>query len=430
MSKTVPVPVAAGVTPPIGLAGLCVADERDVFRSRHLTREIARLLHLDLHQQIRLATVVSELCRELVSADIPHQLTFELNAGPAAALVVTAHRSGPRSEAAVLRTITEELPSSPDVTPHDLAERIHEALRNTEPVSTLDALGSHNRDLLDTLDELRAQQNELERAGRELEETNRGVVALYAELDAAASALQDTAHILQRAMLSEPPTVEGVDICVRYRPAEARDGAEAGGDWYDVFGLPDGDLALVVGDVVGHDTKAAATMGQLRAMLHGLAFHNSGPPHHTLESLDRTVRSMRLTPFTTGIYARLHISQAEDTTSGLVMSWSNAGHPGMIVVRPDGTGAYMDKPRDTALGVLDGHSRTAGRRFLPPGTLILMFSDGLFERRDEDLDVSMAALLERTTLNSRLPLDELCDFLVETAPDEDDLVLVAFRLAS
>jgi len=447
-------------TVPIELAVLEVSDEYDVFRVRHRTREIARLAGLEEYEQVHLATAVCELSRELITSRITVSITFTLCCGPVPALLVTAewrppviagpsgpnHQrpvealgaapwlpvSGPLDDSHGMRrfTLTNELRPRGDASVGTLPERIREAFLRSEPAGPLEALASQNHDLLNTLGALRARQNELRRASRELEETNRGVVALYAELDAAASRLRDTAHILQRAMLSEPPSVEGLEICVRYRPAGAGDGAEAGGDWHDVFRLPDGDLAVVVGDVVGHDTKAAAAMGQLRAMLHGLAYHNSDQPKHTLEALDRTIRNMRLTPFATCIYTRLHLSEAVDHSSGLVMSWANAGHPGMIVVRPDGTSAVIESPRDIALGVIDAHPRTAGRRWLPPGSLILWFSDGLFERRDECPDASMARLLGLTTLNGRRPLPELCDALVDSAPVEDDLVLVALRLAT
>lgn len=445
-------------TVPIELTVLVVGCDHDVFLVRHRTREIARLAGLEEYDQVHLATAVCELSRELITSHTTVSVTFTLCGDLAPTLVVTAEWTPPAAGAIDHRhqhlvdaigaaswlpasghvhdalgtrrfTLTTELHTWGDTSADTIAERIHEALACAEPAGALEALGSHNRDLLATLGALRARQNELQRASRELEETNRGVVALYAELDAAATRLRDTAHILQRAMLSEPPSVEGLEICVRYRPAGAGDGAEAGGDWHDVFQLPDGDLAVVVGDVVGHDTKAAATMGQLRAMLHGLAFHNSDQPKHTLEALDRTIRNMRLTPFATCIYARLHLSEAGDRKSGLVMSWANAGHPGMIVVRPDGTSAVVEAPRDIALGVIDAHPRTAGRRWLPPGSLILWFSDGLFERRDECPDASMARLLRQSTLNGRLPLAELCDALVDSAPAEDDLVLVALRLA-
>jgi hypothetical protein len=318
---------------------LWVRGEPDAYRARQCAREIGRLAGLDCPEQIHLGIAVSELGRELIAARIPVSITFHVTDQPAPALVLTAEWAEPTSGAlpparpqeeiaarlarhftvgrgrtATRATRTMQLPAHPGTTVSRLAEQIREQLRGAPPANALDTLQDQDRDLLAALAALRTERDrllratgELEATNGELEETNRGVVALYGELDSAVSRLRSTAHTLQQAMLSEPPAVEGIDICVRYRPAGARDGAEAGGDWYDVFRLSDGDLAVVVGDVVGHDTRAAATMGQLRAMLRGLAYHTDDQPHRALETLDRLVRTMHLTAFATGIYARLHI---------------------------------------------------------------------------------------------------------------------------
>ena len=436
-----------------GLIALHVSGEQDVYQARQVAREVARLVGLDGPGQISLATAVSELTRELVVSRVSVSITFSLTADPAPALVIGADWTGPLTYDSLRQAegiaAAERLTDScrvdpapaprrvqlvkrlpPDLTASldDLAELVRDTVSRAGPVTSLEALRSQNRDLLAALETVEAQQQDLRRANRELEETNRGVVALYGELDAAVSKLRDTSHILQQAMLSEPPDVAGVEICVRYRPAGARDGDEAGGDWYDVFPLPGGDLAVVVGDVVGHGTEAAATMGQLRAMLRGLAYHNDEQPDRTLQSLDRVVRRMGLTSFTTVVYARLHLGDRGDPSSGVAVSWSNAGHPGFVVAHPESTVALVETPHDPPLGVADGLPRTLSCRVLATGSTLLLFSDGLFERRGENLDDCMARFLSDAAPSSEAPLPELCEVLVRNAPGDDDLVLVALRL--
>lgn len=234
--------------------------------------------------------------------------------------------------------------------------------------------------------------------------------------------VRDTALTLQRALLTAPPAVPGLQVGVRYRPALATD--EVGGDWYDVLPLPGGDTAVVVGDVAGHNIEAAATMGQLRSMLRGFAHHDDGPPHRSLAALDRVVHDLRLTRLTTGVYARLTVRPGP---AGVAVQWSNAGHPPPIVVHPGRSSTILHSPHDAALGVNHLRPRTSADAVLPPGSTLLLFTDGLFERRRHDLDDSLAALAARAGELAGRPLDELCDALVDGAPHEDDLALVALR---
>ena len=227
-----------------------------------------------------------------------------------------------------------------------------------------------------------------------------------------------TALTLQRALLSEPPEVDGVEVRVRYRPAGA--GAEVGGDWYDVFALPGGDTAVVVGDVAGHDFNAAAVMGQLRSMLRGFAVHGGGAPEDVLGALDHVITEMRLTRLATCVYARV-------TRPGPVVRWSNAGNPGPVLLLPSGQTRVLDRPRDPALGIPGAPERTSGTVHLTPGSTLLLFSDGLFERRGRDVDDTFADLRARIGARPGAGLDDLCDELLAHAPPDDDLVLVALR---
>ena len=165
--------------------------------------------------------------------------------------------------------------------------------------------------------------------------------ALVVELAARASvAVEHAEHFqqtrqvsvaLQAAMLTAPPTHPGVELQARYLPA-ATD-LEVGGDWYDAFDLPDGDLAVGVGDVAGHDLSAAATMGQLRSMLRALAYETgSGPPaapSDVVRRLDRVASRLDVTGFTTLLFGRV-CRQAGRT----LFRWANAGHPPPVLVPP------------------------------------------------------------------------------------------------
>ena len=441
--------------PPIlGLSSQDVATVDDLILVRRRARDISRFIGLGIQDQVQVTAAVSALVRELVVTGSTVSVSFSLNRATVIELVVTVRWSGPRSSTPddtttpwtrlgeLGRRLSEVWSLAEDAEhgqavlatklPVELAkvearvEQIRRRITRSVPPSPWEDLRSHDHELLAVLAILRERHEQLRRTNLELDETNRGVVALYAELEEVSAQLRDTAHILQRAMLSEPPTVAGVDICVRYRPATASD--EAGGDWYDVFELPDGDLAVVVGDVAGHDIHAAATMGQLRAILRGLAYHsNDEQPHQVLRSLDRVARGMKLTSFTTAIFGRLSAASRTLDTS---MSWSNAGHPGFVVLGPGQPPALVDMPRDLPLGVDHRAPRSVAHRVILPGSTLLLFSDGLFERRDELINESLAELVARAGAHQDRPLEDLCDQLLARAPVDDDLVLVALRLAN
>src|SRR3954447_15289706 len=114
---------------------------------------------------------------------------------------------------------------------------------------------------------------------------------------------RDLAETLQRSMLTDPPEPDHSHIVVRYRPAAA--GAEIGGDWYDAFLQPDGATVIAIGDVVGHDTRAAAAMGQVRGLLRGIGFSSGGSPAEVLTELDRAIEGLALDTMATALVARL-----------------------------------------------------------------------------------------------------------------------------
>ncbi|WP_219418287.1 SpoIIE family protein phosphatase [Pseudonocardia nigra] len=231
---------------------------------------------------------------------------------------------------------------------------------------------------------------------------------------------RESALVLQRSLLTEPPSVEGLEICARYRPA-GRD--EVGGDWYDAFERRPGQLAVVIGDVVGHDITAAAAMAQLRATLRGLALDRGDGPAAALDRLDAINSRLGITAFATLIHGRL-----TRTDDGWTLHWANAGHPPPVLVTP-GTGpqVLMGRAMGAALIRTDAPPRGQGEIGLPRGSTLLLYTDGLVERRDADLADSIDELAARAFHAAHLPLGELCDTLLAAAPTTDDVALLALR---
>lgn len=234
------------------------------------------------------------------------------------------------------------------------------------------------------------------------------------------------AEELQRSMLTQPVQPESAEVAVRYTPAA--EAARVGGDWYDAFAQPGGGMTLVIGDVVGHDTAAAAAMGQLRGLLRGIAVHSDDGPVEVLRGLDAAMAQLGVQTLATAAVARL--DQAGPGPARLV--WASAGHLAPVVVHPDGTlGEPGEWQGDLLLGVDSLAVRHEHELALEPGSTVLLFTDGLVERRQEDLDAGLARLREVVTDLADRPLAELCDELVERLvhghPD-DDVALVAVRL--
>ncbi|MGY1635396.1 SpoIIE family protein phosphatase [Geodermatophilus sp. SYSU D00742] len=238
------------------------------------------------------------------------------------------------------------------------------------------------------------------------------------------------ADALQHSMLTAPPEPDHCEIVVRYVPAAA--GAEIGGDWYDAFLEAGGATVLAIGDVAGHDSRAAAAMGQLRGLLRGISYSSGATPAQVLGELDRAIRGLALDTVATALVARLEQGDADLRRDCTRLRWSSAGHPPPVVVSPDGgVQALEGQPADLLLGVDPSRSRSDRVAVLPAGTTVFLYTDGLVERRDRDLDAGTAALVGVLRESAGLPLEELCDRVLERLflPDaEDDVALLAVRL--
>jgi serine phosphatase RsbU (regulator of sigma subunit)/PAS domain-containing protein len=235
---------------------------------------------------------------------------------------------------------------------------------------------------------------------------------------------------LQRSMLTAPPEPDHAEIVVRYLPAT--EAAAVGGDWYDAFLSSDGATTLVIGDVAGHDTAAAATMGQLRSLLRGIAIGTGAAPADVLRDLDRSMALLRLPTLVTATVARLEQAPGEIGAGTTRLRWSNAGHPPPVVLAPDGAVTVLAEGRaDMLLGVDPGRPRRESVAVLDRGTTVLLYTDGLVERRGSDLDEGQVRLTEALAQLADRPLPELCDLLVERMIDrdpDDDVAFVAVRL--
>jgi anti-sigma regulatory factor (Ser/Thr protein kinase) len=229
------------------------------------------------------------------------------------------------------------------------------------------------------------------------------------------------AETLQRRLLpQELPAIAGLELACRYLPAA---GASLGGDWYDVFELPGGRIVLAVGDVVGHGVEAAASMAQLRSALRAYASEGH-PPAAVVDAVNRMMLDLGPTSMTTLAYAVLDTA---DETIELVL----AGHPPPLLVDEDGTAHYVPLQGAMALGASQTSTYRTKTVPFPSGTMLVLYTDGLIERRDESIDEGLERL--RLLGENVDEVDRVCtdvvDGMLESEPP-DDVAVVAARLPS
>jgi anti-anti-sigma factor len=238
------------------------------------------------------------------------------------------------------------------------------------------------------------------------------------------------AETLQTSLL--PPTLPRLDrlpLASRYLPG-AR-GTQAGGDWYDVLPLDDGRVAIAVGDVVGQGARAAAIMGQLRSALSGYLLEG----HEPAQALERLDRFAGRVPGAAGSTVACLVLDA-DTGE---LTWARAGHPPPLLAGPDGC-RPLDDATGTVLGVRGRPAFTAGTAGLRPGESIVLYTDGLVERRGELVDDGITRLADLAARHQALPPAALADALLAGALDAgtsagtegpepaDDVALIIARL--
>jgi serine phosphatase RsbU (regulator of sigma subunit)/anti-sigma regulatory factor (Ser/Thr protein kinase) len=223
---------------------------------------------------------------------------------------------------------------------------------------------------------------------------------------------------LQRSLLPErPPLLPGLDVAVRYFPAS---GGEVGGDWYDVFLLPDGTIGLAIGDVVGRGLPASSTMAKIRNALRSYALETG--PAEVLRRLERFMWQMNPGEMATVLYGVLDPVRLD-------FSFANAGHMPPFIIDQAGTPVCLEVAPNAPLGTSNGTRFIEQKEQLEGGTSLLLYTDGLIERRTESLDVGFDRL--REALDRDLSPEALSDRIVSLLLKDHEVVDddVAFLLA-
>ncbi|MFG2640767.1 SpoIIE family protein phosphatase [Streptomyces sp. NPDC048370] len=231
---------------------------------------------------------------------------------------------------------------------------------------------------------------------------------------------RETAVTLQRSLL--PQELEQPDdlrIAATYQPGGTD--AAVGGDWYDVITLGAGRTALVIGDVMGRGVRAAAVMGQLRTAVRAYARLDL-PPHEVLQLLDGLAAEIDASQIATCVYA------VHDPNEGKLV-YASAGHLPILVRDEDGSVRRAEDPTGPPLGT-GGWLHTSGAIALPPGSTAVLYTDGLVERRREDIDEGVAAL-ERALSGALGTPQVVCDRLLRslgvTAEHDDDVAVLVVQ---
>jgi PAS domain S-box-containing protein len=254
-------------------------------------------------------------------------------------------------------------------------------------------------------------------------------LALAEELAARAAICIDNARLyrrereialtLQHSLLPEHVRdLPGLEIAHRYQPGSV--GSEVGGDWFDVIPLSGARVALVVGDVMGHGIQAAATMGQLRTVARTLATLELDP-EQVLTRLNEATGALGDSQFATCVCA---VYDPVDRKCVL----ARAGHPPPVVVAPDGSTRLVVSPAGVPLGV-EGATFESEEFTLPHGAVLVLYTDGLVERRGRDIEEGID-LLRRTVSKPGRTLQESCDAVLaalETGQAEDDIAIIMAR---
>ncbi|MGW3464957.1 PP2C family protein-serine/threonine phosphatase [Streptomyces olivaceoviridis] len=272
------------------------------------------------------------------------------------------------------------------------------------------------------------------RVGRHLEDTHALEAELYArarelqrlneELRRAHTREREVALALQEAMLHAPDLAQHPhDVTVHYLPATGS--LNVCGDWYDVVDIPPDRLALAVGDVIGHGLQAAAVMGMLRSAL-SAATRALERPAQALEVLGLYARSIEDALGTTAVQVLV------DTRSRLI-TYSDAGHPPPILLHPDGDRELLDQATDPPLGARPQHvPRPQASLSYRPGDTLVLYTDGLIERRGEDIDAGLGRLTDALGECGRLGTEQLADTVLArlgvSSGGRDDIALVIARL--
>jgi serine phosphatase RsbU (regulator of sigma subunit) len=411
------------------LAKLPLHFAEHVFELRHAARIASAALGCDEADQVRFATALSELGREAlahgggataaISLERDGALVIDVGHFPRGALEGKAMTGIDAARKLVGDVVVTDRKSYPTVTvtlrlagaparSRVTASELRKAL--SIKAAPLEDLRLENKDLIATLEALKSKATELVVLNDELEETNRGVMAMY-----------DTERIialsLQHNLLPDAsPVIGGIEVAVRY--VASAEHAEVGGDFYEIFTLPDDKIAIAIGDVVGHSLEAAMVMAQLRTGARCYLVDGYGPAQ-TLARLNRLLLQFH-PDWTATVCCAIYDRRTRRCEV------ANAGHPPPLLRTREGS--VFLPPGGTLLGV-DAPTALEHTVVLETNDVLLMFTDGLVERRDEAIDVGLARLVDAMR-EPAASLDELCDRVLRDAGPlsvQDDIAIVAIR---
>ncbi|WP_051722563.1 PP2C family protein-serine/threonine phosphatase [Streptomyces albus] len=229
------------------------------------------------------------------------------------------------------------------------------------------------------------------------------------------------AERLQRSLLPVLPVIDGLDVAGRYAPGS--DLVDVGGDWYDVHVLDGDHIGLTIGDVAGHGLSEATAMGQISAALRGIVLRHGRRPGAVLAELDHFLRAYHPGRMATACYLVLH------RPSGTV-HYARAGHLPPLLIHADGSSSYLDRALAPPLGMVNDVAYTESETRVRAGETLLLFTDGLVERRGEILDTGLERLTGLARRTAGLSADELCEVFLHHQPSADkpdDCALLALR---
>jgi PAS domain S-box-containing protein len=228
------------------------------------------------------------------------------------------------------------------------------------------------------------------------------------------------AETLQRSLLPDRlPEIPGVALSARYVPATTD--MEVGGDWYDVVQLPNGHVGLAIGDVAGHGLRAASTMGQLRMSLRAYALEEESPAA-VVRRVHRLVNRLHLPEIVTLVYVVF------DPDSGEIR-FANAGHPPPLLIEPNGEASYLEEALAPPVGAVIEDHYVEGTANLASGSTLVLFTDGLVERRGVSISEGLARL-QAEAANGTHDLEAFCDRVLASLVGNqvaDDIALLAVR---
>lgn len=227
---------------------------------------------------------------------------------------------------------------------------------------------------------------------------------------------------LQRSLLLERlPDIDGVRLAARYLPGE--DIVRVGGDWYDVIPLSDGRLAVAIGDVAGHGIESTALMSQLRSALRAYALEHESPAA-VVQRLDDLLLQIEPDGMATLVYL------VYDARTGSAR-FSAAGHPYPLLVTEDAGVRFLEGGRSLPLGVgMDGE-RSQGHVDLPPRSVLVLYTDGLVERRTRPLDdglEGLASVVGRWREDPEVTCEAIVEHLLENDPQMDDAAFLVMSV--